>query len=552
MPPPGAAESGSGSSTPTQALAKFGCARCRQHHLKCDRVKPTCTRCLNADEPCRPPGLKIRETNKYKFKFGKKQRWVKTPRRLVFIDESQATINDASSPESGPDEFETVWDSPIVTPEVSSHRSPPLSAGMTPFRLASPPERLRLMMISSVVNPPPTSWPLTSQEEAHLFRHFVEKLAVWLDLCDPYHTFETMVPQMARDFPMLLNAIFALSARHLGQTHNDESLRRRYNQLADTHNEACINIMKGLLMSKDYQSVWTEHLFAATIILQVMEEMNAGLGNEDDGNDIHEAQEAVKRGHLPGMYRFVRERSFEPGTLGAASFWVGLRQEIYSAVTKRQPVCLNLVHPGLINRSLDQTDDYAWANLAVVHCADVVNLCFDPEKHHPESWDELDEWNRRWAEKQPRSYDPVFRGTQGSAVFPEIWYHRSCQVIGVQHHRLAKLFLLDHRIRSGNLSEAEEGNVKESIRATVREICGIGRGNSFTPPGLFTSCMAISAFGHYFDKAEEQDAMISILEQTQNDHARPTEGVKLEMLQAWGRLGSVSRSLDRKSRANQQ
>ena len=127
------------------------------------------------------------------------------------------------------------------------------------------------------------------------------------------------------------------------------------------------------------------------------------------------------------MYRFVRERSFEPGTLGAASFWVGLRQEIYSAVTKRQPVCLNLVHPGLINRSLDQTDDYAWANLAVVHCADVVNLCFDPEKHHPESWDELDEWNRRWAEKQPRSYDPVFRGTQGSAVFPEIWYHRSCQ-----------------------------------------------------------------------------------------------------------------------------
>ena len=144
---------------------------------------------------------------------------------------------------------------------------------------------------------------------------------------------------------------------------------------------------------------------------------------------MDEAQEAVKRGHLPGMYRFVRERSFEPGTLGAASFWVGLRQEIYSAVTKRQPVCLNLVHPDLVHRSLDEpeTDDYTWANMAVVHCADVVNFCIEPEKHELQSWDELDKWNRRWSEKQPPSYDPVFREPQGSAVFPEIWYHRSCQ-----------------------------------------------------------------------------------------------------------------------------
>lgn len=29
--------------------------------------------------------------------------------------------------------------------------------------------------------------------------------------------------------------------------------------------------------------------------------------------------------------------------------------------------------------------------------------------------------------------------------------------------------------------------------------------------------------------------MISILEETQKEHARPTEGVRFEMLQAWGR-----------------
>jgi hypothetical protein len=73
---------------------------------------------------------------------------------------------------------------------------------------------------------------------------------------------------------VLLRSIFALSARHLGQTHPDISQRKKYNQMADTHNAACINIMKCLLTSKNYKAKWTEHLFAATIILQVMEEMN--------------------------------------------------------------------------------------------------------------------------------------------------------------------------------------------------------------------------------------------------------------------------------------
>jgi hypothetical protein len=123
-----------------------------------------------------PPGLKIRETNKYKFKFTKKQRWIKTPRRLVFIDESQTIINDVSSPDSGPDEFEAAWDSPpIVDVECHSNLSP-----MPPYRPPSPPDRSQLMSISSVVDPAPPIWPLTNPEEAVLFRHFMDKLAMWV------------------------------------------------------------------------------------------------------------------------------------------------------------------------------------------------------------------------------------------------------------------------------------------------------------------------------------------------------------------------------------
>jgi triphosphoribosyl-dephospho-CoA synthetase len=68
--------------------------------------------------------------------------------------------------------------------------------------------------------------------------------------------------------------MFALSARHLGQTRAQDQHRKSYNQLADMYNEACINIMKSILTSNNYEPAWTENLFAATIILQVMEEMN--------------------------------------------------------------------------------------------------------------------------------------------------------------------------------------------------------------------------------------------------------------------------------------
>jgi hypothetical protein len=248
------------------------------------------------------------------------------------------------------------------------------------------------------------------------------------------------VPERARDSPVLLNAIFALSARHLGQTHHDNHLKKTYNELADTYNHRCIRITLNLLNSHEFQSGWTEHLFASAIILQVMEEMNgkypvfsqsgfatssrrlifATAALHDDDN------ETVKEGHLPGMHEYVRERSFEPGTLGAASFWVGLRQEIYRAVTQRRQVRLR-PGPRLADRSLDDTDDYTWANRAVVHCSDVINYCFGPERHQLSQWDKLDRWNGQWSEKRPPSYEPVFKEPADSAVFPEIWYHLGCQ-----------------------------------------------------------------------------------------------------------------------------
>ncbi len=87
------------------------------------------------------------------------------------------------------------------------------------------------------------------------------------------------------------------------------------------------------------------------------------------------------QGHMLGIKIFVEAQSFKmSGGLGEAAFWVGLRQEIYSAMMNHESIALPLENC-LVDRSVGPVDDFGWANRAVVHCADVLNCCFGPSGH---------------------------------------------------------------------------------------------------------------------------------------------------------------------------
>jgi hypothetical protein len=145
--------------------------------------------------------------------------------------------------------------------------------------------------------------------------------------------------------------------------------------------------------------------------------------------------------------------------LSEAAFWVGLRQEIYSAVMKHKSIQLNLEHC-IVDRSVEPASDYAWANRAVVHCADVLNCCFGELGVSNVNWRDLMEYNTQWEKAKPSSLTPIYyrdpdRGKR--EAFPEIWYSQACHskflascqailltvslVIGVQHHLLARIIL---------------------------------------------------------------------------------------------------------------
>lgn len=57
--------------------------------------------------------------------------------------------------------------------------------------------------------------PLNDPIEAHLFRFWVERVSAWWDITSSHNIFKAVVPNLALENSMLLNAIFMISAQHI-------------------------------------------------------------------------------------------------------------------------------------------------------------------------------------------------------------------------------------------------------------------------------------------------------------------------------------------------
>ena len=218
-----------------------------------------------------------------------------------------------------------------------------------------------------------------------------------------------------------------------------------------------------------------ETLFAATIILRVLEEIDM--------------PETNSQGHLTGIKHFVEARDpWATGRgLGEASFWVGLRQEIYSALANHQPIQLKLEHS---QGELQEADGYTWANRAVIFCARVMNACFSEGGIITQKWKELKNYAKEWAEKSAFHHVEGFSGED--SFFAKIVYNYGYQIIGVQHYYLGRMLLeiFNPNIpRFGPHRKQLVQDMEYEVRRLLKELCGIGVYNRETAPAMFTASM---------------------------------------------------------------
>ncbi|KAI0207008.1 hypothetical protein F4808DRAFT_466880 [Astrocystis sublimbata] len=514
-------------------------------------------------------------------KFRQNQKWVRPPKRLLYIDETQCLASgspldsyapkhhfyvedeyreEARSP-SPTDAFPTsddilgdrkldrspsatvsrkrtpVQDSSLPRPDLAENDTIPRSQNDR-FRHGSGPQDLRTAQPSRLrlgLHAPPhgithsthfddgAALPLKYRTEAILFRHYIQKVAVSLDCCDPYQHFELIIPERANTCHTLLNAILAIAARHLSHTTG-------FDQLASNrYHDACLKHL--IPMMNHSSAIADENLFAATVILRMLEEMDGSLTGQDNYS------------HLLGIHAFVNagDQYIVPGSLSAAAFWVGLRQEIYIAILTQQRVKLNL-NECIVDRSLEPAADYTWSNRAVILLADVLNACFGDSPLTLHNWTILNDAVESWTRARPPSFNPFFyEPVTRSGSFPEIWHGSSCHIVGIQHHLLAQLFLVqfDPSIpRVGTTRRAAMREMTQRIETLMRKLCGLGISNQWTPPAMFTACIGIAMFGDHFSERSDQEALAAFLRKTETAHARPTAAIQEQLMKAWGWTGA--------------
>ncbi|KAL1875484.1 hypothetical protein VTK73DRAFT_10034 [Phialemonium thermophilum] len=369
-------------------------------------------------------------------------------------------------------------------------------------------------------------WPLEDPQQAFLFRHYVENIGNFLDLCDQGRRhFTTVVPFRAAVCPLLLNAILAASAKRLSRISNFDPL------VVDQYHHICLRLLIPYLSTSD--AVVDENLLTAIIILRFMEEMDVPVS------------QSGPESHLMGTRVFLSSQKegtlCKPGGLRLAAFWVALRQEIYMAFVHVRAVHENFDLDKMSELIEDDENGCGFANRIIIHTAHCLRFCYGTETQNVvREWEALKaEQDRLWSER-PWYFGPVWFDNSESFL-PREMYINDAVVTGVQHYHLARILLTAHNPTMPKLGPGQFAAAKamdQEIKEAVRVICGIAESNPRTAPAYVSACISISMAGDRFTERHEQEVLYEILRKTHEEMAWPTRSAQISMRSAWGWEGS--------------
>jgi hypothetical protein len=112
-------------------------------------------------------------------------------------------------------------------------------------------------------------WAFQSQHEARLLHHYIVHLSLQFDSCDRLSHFGKEIPKRAAHYPVIKNAIFAVSSRQMSLLAGTEDDRSNH------YVSLCLPILIKAL--EDPMGHFDENLLAAVILLRTHEEMSGRL-----------------------------------------------------------------------------------------------------------------------------------------------------------------------------------------------------------------------------------------------------------------------------------
>ena len=228
-----------------------------------------------------------------------------------------------------------------------------------------------------------------SHREALLMQHFTQKLAPWVDCCDPARHFAQEVPRRAVRISMVLYAVLALSSRHQSLLTKGDTNEGSY------YHGKCLELVIQELSKPE--SFYDDNLFATMVCMRVYEELD----------HTSKADEFL---HLKGVGRLLRAipTFAHSGGLAEAASWQALRQDVYVAIRDKVQPSFDLDNYGL-SRVFDFRDDAACANVVILLFGRILRLLYSPsDSMLYDAWREIEDHVRLWDAQRSRVFQPLF------------------------------------------------------------------------------------------------------------------------------------------------
>ncbi|PNY27938.1 Uncharacterized protein TCAP_02134 [Tolypocladium capitatum] len=366
-------------------------------------------------------------------------------------------------------------------------------------------------------------FPLQDAQEACLLRYFIQEISHWFDLCDENRHFQLVVPVRAQKHPHLLDAIFAVAARHLSrlpQYKTAQGILYHGQLLPDLDEHAAVEYMlkciPALRRFRDVQDdEYRDSIIATAVILRQLEEMD----NEDDAPE-HPMERPVNfLAVIDAVLRSLPSQAvFGQRSLMQAAYWMALRQEIFNSFTRREAPQLML--PPEFWHSASR------ANKVVMHLVQVA-------KWHWGDGSER-EWRRLVKQQEYVEQDvlvpfrPIYQKPADKSkgeIFPTTWYASNIDVTSVQLGLIAKSVLVAENPFLGDQSASRSSwrRMESDVRILLLELCGIALCNPASPPALVQAAMAIGMYGDFFTDQYERQAIRTVVEKYRDTHAWPVQ-----------------------------
>ncbi|KAI4691396.1 uncharacterized protein J4E84_003689 [Alternaria hordeiaustralica] len=369
---------------------------------------------------------------------------------------------------------------------------------------------------------PTLRWPVNNAHEARLLHHYLFFCTSWIDVCDSRRHFATEVPKRAAHFPVILNGILGVAARHswlMGKAVEDVS---------QPYVDQCLQAL--IVALEDPLAHWDENFLIAVILLRLHEEMG----------------DADEHCHHLGTARILNSISSfaADGGLRESASWVSLRQHIYVSLTTQKPLNLSLDnyrHSAVFS----EFDDESWANRIIFLFAVVLQTVFGgtnngSENISRETWKELNDEVEEWERTKPWTFSAFHvepdAGDKFEASWPELLCPQGIVAVGLQYYHLCKILLT---IYSPNASLVGLAGVRArkstdaAVRKHMRITIGYGVSNSHCGNAMFQGSHILSACGAYIIDPREQQACVEYLEQLQRLIGWRTDGVLRDLREQW-------------------